>query len=244
MADSGDHPPAPWRLRGEAAIVIIGVREHAARVFPRPAGVELLHAGGWTLGGALLARYDEHATLPYQELIVFSGVARAAGRLALVVTHIYVDSLPSLRGGREIWGLPKELADFSWASRKVTVEQDGRPLLHASFRRRPGRLLLPMPLYAPVFGDRGGVTVHAAGWGHLRGTPAVADFDVPRTSPFAGLGLSGRHLAVAGEALDLHFPGARAITRSSLNRYARQGARDPPVRAGPTRSWPDASGDR
>ncbi|MBA2514997.1 MAG: acetoacetate decarboxylase family protein [Solirubrobacterales bacterium] len=183
MADSGDHPPAPWRLRGEAAIVIIGVREHAARGFPRPAGVELLHAGGWTLGGALLARYDEHATLPYQELIVFSGVARAAGRLALVVTHIYVDSLPSLRGGREIWGLPKELADFSWASRKVTVEQDGRPLLHASFRRRPGRLRLPMPLYAPVFGDRGGVTVHAAGWGHLRGTPAVADFDVPPYQP-------------------------------------------------------------
>jgi acetoacetate decarboxylase len=211
MADCGDYPPPPWRLRGEAAIVVVGVRDRAARRFPRPAGVQLLTAGGWTLGGALLARYDEHATLTYHELIVFSGLARAAGRLAFVVSHIYVDSLRSLRAGRKIWGLPKELADFTWASRNVTVDQHGQTLLQASFRHRGKGL--PLPLYAPVFGDRAARAVRAAGRGLLRGSPALAEFEVPPASPLAGLGMGGRHLGVAGDGLDLRFPGARVIAK-------------------------------
>ena len=206
MADV-TYPPPPWNLRGEAAILAAPVRVADARRFDVPAGARLLSAGGWTLGGVLLARYDETATLPYHELIVFSGLALAGGRPGFVVSHIYVDSPASVRGGREIWGLPKELASFTWSPKDVRVEQDGRPLLAARLRRRAPRLVLP--LVAPVAGDRAGVTVHAAGTGRMRAALALARLEVPPASPFAGLGLDGSRAGVAGDRLDLRFPGAR-----------------------------------
>ncbi|MDP9384119.1 MAG: acetoacetate decarboxylase family protein, partial [Actinomycetota bacterium] len=147
-------------LRGEAALVAAPVRLAAARRHAIPPGLELVGAGGWTVGGVLLARYDETATLPYHELIVFSALARRSGRLAFVVSHIYVDSDASLAGGREIWGLPKELASFEWSPRAMTVDQGGRRLLSARLRRRGGGGV-PIPLLAAVFGALGGVAVRA-----------------------------------------------------------------------------------
>lgn len=204
------HPPPPWRLHGEAAILPAPVRAGAARAAGLPPGVRLLAAGGWTVGGLLLARYDAEATLPYHELIVFSGLAtKAESRApAFVVSHIYVDSPASLAGGRAIWGLPKELATFVWGPRAVeVVHEDGRPLLRASLRRRTGRAGLPLP--APVLGtDAGGAgALRTAGSGRLgAAAPVLARLEVPARSPFAGLGLPARLAGVAGDALDLVFP--------------------------------------
>lgn len=211
VPDPDAPPPAPWRLRGEAVIVVAALRTRRARRFAAPAAISFVSAGGWTVGGMLLARYDERATLPYHELIVFSGLARSGRRPAFVVSHIYVDSVASLRGGRDIWGLPKELADFGWGPRSVTVSQGGRLLVRASVRRRSPGAQVRLPLHAPVFGDRGGATVYAVGRGQLTGTPGLVELDVPPTSPFAGLTLSGRHLALAGDDLDLRFPGGRVV---------------------------------
>lgn len=210
VSEEESFPPAPWRLCGDAVMVIARVGADAARSYPAPSGVKLVSAGRSTVGGILLARYDERATLPYHELIVFSGLARAAGKPAFVVSHIYVDSISSLWGGRAIWGLPKQLAEFDWGPQSIEVFRDGRRLIHASVRKREGRRLT-LPLYAPVFGDRAGATVRAAGRGRLRGGPALARLDVPPTSPFAGLHLEGPHLAVAGSGLDLHFPAATHV---------------------------------
>ena len=59
---STTHPPAPWRLRGAAAVVVVPLRADRARRFA-PAGVELVTAAGWTVGGVLLAAYEDGATL-------------------------------------------------------------------------------------------------------------------------------------------------------------------------------------
>ncbi|HEX8101619.1 MAG TPA: acetoacetate decarboxylase family protein [Solirubrobacteraceae bacterium] len=208
---AGSHPPPPWRLRGEAAIFAAPVRADAARRFAPPTGARILAAGGWTLGGALLARYDETATLAYHELIVFSALARAGGAPpAFVVSHIYVDSEASLSGGHAIWGLPKELAAFDWSPRAVAVRrEDGVPLLRARWRARAGRV--PVPLYAPVLGGRDGVTVRAAGFGRLAAAPALAALEVPVESPFAALALGGTRAGIAGGGLDLRFPDARPV---------------------------------
>ena len=199
-------------LRGEAAILAVPVRAAAARAYGLPEGVELVGAGGWTLGGALLARYDETATLEYHELIVFSGVARVGSAAAMIVSHIYVDSPSSLSGGHAIWGLPKELAEFEWdwPGGSVAVTQGGRPLLRASLRGRAG-VRIPLPLLSPVFGSVGGRTVRAAGRGTLPAAPVLARLDVPGQSPFAGLGLTGTRLGIAGRGLDLRFPAARPV---------------------------------
>lgn len=206
------YPPPPWRLRGDAAILLAPVRSAATRAVHLPPGLALVGAAGWTVGGVLLARYDETATLPYHELIVFSGLARPAGtvRLAAIVSHIYVDSEASMAGGRGIWGLPKELAEFEWGETRIDVRQGDRPLLSATLRRR-ARWRVPLPLLAPALGTLDGAPARAVGRGVLRGGPVLGRLSVVPGAPFAALGLGDfdrgpTRLGVAGGGLDLHFP--------------------------------------
>jgi hypothetical protein len=135
------------------------------------------------LGAVMLADY-QGGTLAYHELIVFRPGPRVA--------HIYVDSPESMRGGREIWKLPKELAEFTWSRRAVEVRQDGRTLFRASIRRRPGRLPLAFP--APALGD-GKLSV---GWLRVRAAPALVEAH--------GFGLDGTRLALAGDRMRLLMP--------------------------------------
>jgi acetoacetate decarboxylase len=172
-----DHPHPPWHLFGELIIV-------PALVKPR------------ALGGVLLANYTS-GTLVYRELIVFSH-ATARG---MVVSHIYVDDEQSLSGGREIWGLPKELATFEYTPTHFSARQDTGVLLEARIRRRPGRLPLVIP--APIVSAAGATLGRA----RIKAAPALVTLDVPPTSPFASLGLSGTWLGLAGDDLALTMPG-------------------------------------
>jgi hypothetical protein len=199
------YPAAPWQLRGRVALIGVPVRASAACAAGLPRGARLLRAGAWTLGGLLLADYDETASLRYRELIVFSGLASAGGRAAFVVSHIYVDLEASRAGGRAIWGLPKELARFDADGESIAVRgADGRELAAIALRRRARSARLP--LWAGVIGTLGGAAARTATSGTLRGSLAAATVDVPADSPFAPLGLSGRHAALAGDRLDLPFP--------------------------------------
>jgi acetoacetate decarboxylase len=170
------HPEPPWHLNGEFVVVPALVRPRA-------------------LGGVLLANYTS-GTLAYHELIVFS---RATAR-GMVISHIYVDDEQSLSGGREIWGLPKELASFEYGAKRFRASRDGRLLLDARLRRRPGKvpLIVPAPIVSEAGATRGVARVKAA--------PALVTLDVPPDSPFAGLGLDGTRLGLAGDDLRLTMP--------------------------------------
>jgi hypothetical protein len=174
------HPPPPWHLFGELIIVPALVRPRA-------------------LGGVMLANYTS-GTLVYRELIVFSH-ATARG---MVVSHIYVDDEQSLSGGHEIWGLPKELAEFEYTPTRFSARQGGRTLLEASIRRKPGKLpmLIPAPIVSPAGATFGRARIKAA--------PALVTLRVPDDSPFASLGLSGTRPALAGDDLDLTMPPPRS----------------------------------
>jgi hypothetical protein len=172
------HPPPPWRLFGELIIV--------------PARV------GRSLGGILLANYTS-GTLVYRELIVFS---RATAR-GMVVSHIYVDDERSLRGGHEIWGLPKELASFEYTRTRFAARQGDATLLIARIRRRRGRVPLVIP--APIVSHAGATL----GCARIKAAPALVTLDVPDSSPFASLGLSGVRTALAGDDLALTMPAPR-----------------------------------
>jgi hypothetical protein len=170
------HPPPPWHLFGELIVV-------PALVAPR------------ALGGVMLANYTS-GTLVYRELIVFSH-ATARG---MVVSHIYVDDPQSLSGGHEIWGLPKELATFEFTRTRFTAAQDDRALLDARIRRRPGKV--PMVIPAPIVSGAGATLGRA----RIKAAPALVTLDVPPSSPFASLGMSGTRLALAGDDLSLTMP--------------------------------------
>jgi hypothetical protein len=148
-----------------------------------------------SLGGVMLANYTS-GTLVYRELIVFSH-ATARG---MVVSHIYVDDPRSLSGGHEIWGLPKELATFEYTRTRFTAAQAGRTLLSARIRRRPGAIPLLIP--APIVSDAGATLGRA----RIKAAPALVTLDVPPSSPFASLGLTGTRLALAGDDLSLTMP--------------------------------------
>jgi acetoacetate decarboxylase len=185
------HPAAPWHLHGELVIVPSPSLAHPVR-------------------GVFLADYQA-GTLQYHELIVISHVTPRG----LVVSHIYVDDEQSLSGGREIWGLPKELAEFDVSRRSFIVRQAGNLLLRASIRRKPG--WLPIFIPAPITSRAG----EAFGRARVKAAPALVSLEIPDESPFAHLGLAGRYVGLAGDDMQLTMP---APLRRSAGIRARQTA--------------------
>jgi acetoacetate decarboxylase len=176
------YPQAPWRLYGELIVA--------------PA-----RTPGRQIGGVMLANYTG-GTLAYRELIVFSH----ATTRGMVISHIYVDDEQSMNGGREIWGLPKELAEFESERDRFTARQGDVTLLHAKVRRRRG--VLPFLMPTPITSDRG----ETIGRAKIKAAPALVKLEIPHNSPFAHLRLNGTHVAIAGDDLDLTMP---APTRRS-----------------------------
>lgn len=150
--------------------------------------------------GVMLARYT-HGTLAYHELIV--------ARRPFVISEIYVDDARSRSGGREIWNLPKELAEFRSGPGRFEVRRDGELLLSARIRRRPGWLPLLIP--TPAVGELDGHPVLAVGRARIRAAPALVEL--------AGRYLTGRRLGLAGDALDLRMPAP--LRRSAGTRVRR-----------------------
>ncbi|HEY9821570.1 MAG TPA: acetoacetate decarboxylase family protein, partial [Candidatus Sericytochromatia bacterium] len=103
------YPPAPWTLQGYAiqSLQLIDIE----RVRPLiPTEFEIISVlPGKTVGGVYLSYYGSGSVLEYSELIVAAGMVRYSGKIGGWVSHIYVDNADSVAGGREIWGLPKEL---------------------------------------------------------------------------------------------------------------------------------------
>jgi hypothetical protein len=104
------YPPEPWHLGGvlHASVWRLPVAELPA-TFP-PGVRPSLWFGRATLVTAWVI-YEPGSVLDYHELMAVVRV-RLKGRTLNTVTHIWVDNVSSLTGGRELWGIPKELAMF------------------------------------------------------------------------------------------------------------------------------------
>lgn len=135
------YPPAPWYFQGQAYIGLF----RADRPARLPAGLRPLLNRHWRV--VALIRYQA-GTLRYDELIVGS-LARQGWRVGVYIPTIWVDSMPSLRGGRHIWGLPKELATFAWAGDTVQISDDTGVIATLSVDRRAAWL---PPLWGPLPG--------------------------------------------------------------------------------------------
>jgi acetoacetate decarboxylase len=121
------YPPAPWQMRGQLWLSLFRVRE----------GDHPDRAPG--LYGAALVSYEDPSPLTYSELLVARPV-RADGKRHVEICDIWVDSVDSRDGGRELWAIPKDLCDFertttggrvrhtSWAT-----SLDGVPIASARF---------------------------------------------------------------------------------------------------------------
>jgi acetoacetate decarboxylase len=184
------YPPPPWTLNGFGfqTLQLLDID----RVRPLiPSQLEIVSVfPGKTLGGLYLAAYGDSSTLTYSELIIVSAIARGANQLGAWISHIYVDHPDSVAGGREIWGLPKELADFRWQlGDRPTVEvvQNGQTLCTLTSRwQLPG---WTQPLTGSVFSQKGSTLISFLGQGHFKWHLADVTLQVPSESPFAWLGI-------------------------------------------------------
>lgn len=152
--DGVSYPPEPWYLGGDllASVFAVPRRElpaHARDVIPR--GGRPVVVGGRVLVTAAFIRYTEGGVLPYDELLTaFPVISRG---LRVSIPDIWVTSPNSRTGGRELWGIPKFLGDFtrerSESSIRTSMQLDGDRVaaLDASLGRRivPGSRQLPLP---------------------------------------------------------------------------------------------------
>jgi acetoacetate decarboxylase len=183
------YPPAPWQLYGNALATLQLVDVERSREFI-PAEFQIIPVlPGKTVGGLYFALYEGNSTLTYSELIVMAGLVRYRNQWGAWISHIYVDNPASVAGGRNIWGLPKELAEFEWQDKSVTVRQEDAVL--CQFRYQPG---LPFAIGMPKI--RGNILsvldnnilrfqgdfAESLNW--IQGTVTIS-----ATSPFSGLNL-------------------------------------------------------
>ena len=117
------YPPQPWSLTGtiHTTAWLVPAAQVAPLVDPvLPHGWTPLTLRGRAVVGAAFAHYAPGGVLAYEELLL-AVVVRRGLRLAVTIPAIWVTSAESLRGGRELWSIPKHRARFS---RRATP--DGR----------------------------------------------------------------------------------------------------------------------
>ncbi len=148
------YPPPPWQLSGSSWLGLF--RANQALALP----AEYKHFLSSRHVAVALIRYLS-GTLQYDELIVAS-VARRRRRVGLYVHHIWVDDLSSLWGGRKIWGLQKEMAEFAWRKNVVTISDANGWI--AQIEVNHDQAWLPsLPLWMPSFGNAAGQSLFTVG---------------------------------------------------------------------------------
>lgn len=90
-------PSPPWNMVGDLWLSLFRVSD----VPGRPDGV----------CGVALVDYQPGSPLTYHELLV-ARLVKDGRQRRVTISDIWVDSAASVEGGRALWAIPKELADF------------------------------------------------------------------------------------------------------------------------------------
>lgn len=142
------YPPPPWRSAG---VIHLGLFRAALAAPLGQSGFRPIGDGRWLAVAAI--RYQE-GPLRYDELVVGPLVRRGL-RPGIWVRDIYVNDEASRRGGRELWGLPKQLGRFTFRDDGLTVHAGDELLIDLALHDR-GRAAPRLPLVCPGFGHRDG----------------------------------------------------------------------------------------
>jgi acetoacetate decarboxylase len=199
------YPPAPWHLDGNALLSVHAIDLATAKEFV-PIDLEIVSVlPGKTVGALYLSVYEADSTLQYHELIVVPALVRYRGKIGAWISHIYVDNPDSVAGGINIWELPKELADFTWNDREVTVAQGDRALCQVRYDRF-GLPLTPwgnIALSGDVFGGLAADILMFRGdvKGSLKWIPF--DLNIPAESPFSTVNMGHPWFSIQCDRLQL-----------------------------------------
>lgn len=189
------YPQAPWTLQGYAfqTVQLIDIDKVRPLV---PSELEIISVWpGKTVGGVYLSSYKSGSVLEYNELIVVAALLGYRGKFGGWISHIYVDNPDSVAGGREVWGLPKELAEFTWEKgERVTVRQGNRLLCSLNYNQQA--FGWRQWLGASSFSTLGSDLVLFPAELESRLGLVSSKLEVPVDSPFASLSLGQPWLTV------------------------------------------------
>ena len=136
-------PPEPWQLRGQlhASALLVPPAELPLDL---PPGWRPVRIGGRVVVGVAWVAYEPGGVLSYSELMATVLVRRGL-RVLPHIFAIWVDNEASRDGGRALWGIPKELAEFDFAEPGIAARDAAGPI--AAAQVRPAR---PLPGRWPV----------------------------------------------------------------------------------------------
>lgn len=190
------YPSAPWTLQGYAIQTLQLIDIKLVRPFIPPEFEIISVLPGKTIGGVYLSNYSSGSTLQYSELIIAPGMVNYSGKIGGWISHIYVDNSESVAGGREIWSLPKELADFTWQKANqnssklenmVTVSQGSKTL--CQLRYNIPSFSFPIPFSSNFFSTKLDSILLFKGEFLVNIGLCGSQIEIPMESPFASLRL-------------------------------------------------------
>ena len=127
------YPPEPWDLRGQlhASAFLVPFHEIPVDV---PAGCQPIRLGKHGIVGVAWVNYEPGGVMQYRELMT-TLLVRHGRQVMPTITHIWVDSAASRDGGRALWGIPKELAEFEFEGDALAARDADGPLARGTVTR-------------------------------------------------------------------------------------------------------------
>ncbi|MEH1807965.1 acetoacetate decarboxylase family protein [Nostoc sp.] len=210
------YPQAPWRLQGYAIQTLHLVNIDQVRPLI-PLELDIVSVWpGKTLASVYLSHYGSGSVLEYSELIIVPALINYQRKIGAWISHIYVDNADSVAGGREIWGLPKELAEFTWEQGKyVTVHQGNQRLCSLNYNQQS--LAWRQWLSASAFSAKGAdLLMFPAEVVSVLGLIG-SRLEIPAESPFSGIGLGQPWLSVRCEQMSLRVDAPKVVGQMGMN---------------------------
>ncbi|MDZ8260362.1 acetoacetate decarboxylase family protein [Nostoc sp. ChiQUE01b] len=210
------YPQAPWTLQGYAIQTLHLVNIDQVRPLI-PLELEIISVWpGKTLGSVYLSNYGSGSVLEYSELIVVPALVNYQRKIGAWISHIYVDNADSVAGGREIWGLPKELAKFTWEQGKyVTVHQENRKLCSLKYNQQS--LAWRQRLNVSSFSVKGSdLLIFPAEFESVLGLIG-SKLEIPTESPFSEIGLGQPWLTVRCEQMNLRVDAPKVVGHTTIS---------------------------
>lgn len=201
-------PPGPWALRLNSILWLH--HAGAGAVDAVPPALRGRHLP-FTAGG--FVRYLDTPVGPYSEVFGSPVTLLPRGVPMGTVPFMVVDSLASVRGGRENWSLPKTMGTFTWESDHEVRAAGESPAGPWSVTARARPVGPPFPLFAPAWNRQATPDGRVLRIGaRLRGMARMATVDVTSEGPsLPSWLLSGQHLGLVVRSGRMRFGAARVV---------------------------------
>jgi hypothetical protein len=125
--------------------------------------VETKPGSGLTKGAAYVARYGAGSAVQYSEAIFICAEVKYEATTANWVGGIFVDSTVAQEAGRQVWGLPKQMAQFEWS------QPSASPAPHNGDGFFPGKKIVSVRITTAANSSSTGIAAAGAAGGDLIG---------------------------------------------------------------------------